>query len=110
MAITTTPYDPVYEPTGCTAAPRLGCEPKRPIDEEPLGFVADQTLSTILETNSILLEICNALACSDLLKNYAGDLRSPGNIAALIHNSYDAANANNTAARLIRRVLIGGEF
>lgn len=110
MAITTTPYDPVYEPTTCMAAPRLGTEPKRPIDEEPLAFVADQTLGTILETNSILFEICNALACSDLLKNYPGDLKSPENIAALIHNSHDAANTCNSAARLIRRVLIGGEF
>lgn len=110
MAIATTPYDPLYEPTACMAAPRLGTEPKRPIDEEPLAFVADQTLGKILETNSILLEICNALACSDLLKNYPGDLRSPENIAALIHNSYDAANTCNSAARLIRRVLIGGEF
>lgn len=108
MAITTTPvcnYEPYTPP-----APNFGTEPKRPIDEEPLAFVADQTLSKLVETNSILLEICNVLACSDLLKNYPGDLRSSENIPALIHNSYDAANANNAAARLIRRVLIGGEF
>lgn len=110
MAVTTTPYDPVYEPTACTAAPRLGTEPKRPIDEEPLGFVADRTLSTILETYSILLEVCNALACSDLMKDYPMDLKSPENISALIHNSYDAASISNSAARLIRRVLIGGEL
>ena len=107
MAITTTPYDPVYEPTACMAAPRLGSEPKPTVKEEPLANVLDKTLSIICETNSVLLEICNALACSGVLKEFPGELRSGDSITAMIYNSNDAAAAGNAAARLIRDVLIG---
>ena len=110
MALTTTPYDPMYEPTACTAAPRLGCEPKAPIDEQPLALVLDKTLSTICETNAVLLEVCNALACSGLLKEFPGELRAADSITATIYNSNDAAAAGLAAARVIRNVLIGGEF
>lgn len=107
MAITTTPYDPVYEPTACTAAPRLECDPKAPIEEQPLALVLDKTFSTICETNGVLLDICNALACSGLLKEFPGELRAADSITATIYNSNDVANAGNAAAKLIRNVLIG---
>ncbi len=107
MAITTTPYDPMYEPTACTAAPRLGCEPKPTIKEQPLADVLAKTLNTICETNAVLLEVCNALACAGVLKEFPGELRSGDSITAMIYNSNDAVNAGNAAARLIRDVLIG---
>lgn len=110
MAITTTPYDPACEPTAYSPASRLGCEPKAPIEEQPLAIVLDKTLSTICETNGVLLEICNALACSGLLKEFPGELRAADSITATIYNSNDAANAGNAAAKVIRNVLIGGNF
>lgn len=107
MAITTTPYDPGYEPAAYSPASRLGCEPKPQIKEQPLADVLDKTLSIICETNGVLLEICNALACSGVLKEFPGELRSGDSITAIIYNSNDAATAGNAAARLIRDVLIG---
>lgn len=107
MAITTTPYDTVCEPAAYSPASRLGCEPKPQIKEEPLANVLDKTFSIICETNGVLLEICNALACSGALKDFPGELRSGDSITAMIYNSNDVAIAGNAAARLIRDVLIG---
>lgn len=110
MAIATTPYDPACEPTAYSPASRLGSEPKPTIKEEPLANVLDKTFSIICETNGVLLEICNALACSGLLKEFPGELRSGDSITAMIYNSNDVAIAGNAAAKVIRNVLIGGEF
>lgn len=114
MAVTTTPNerDPYinYEPY-TPPAPKLGMEaPKSSIEEEPMACVLDMTFCTICDTNSILLEICNSLECAGLLKDPSGEVRSPGNFARLVFNTHDAAQLTNDAAKLIRRILLGGEF
>lgn len=109
MAITTTPYDPVYEPTACTAAPRLG--DSRPIEnipvDKPLSAVLTEALNMVCETNAILFDICNSLGCANLLKNYSDALRSTENLAALVYNINDAATCSAGAAKLINKVLVG---
>ena len=77
-----------------------------PIDK-PLSAVLTEALNIAIETNSVLFDICKALGCANLLKNYSDVLRSNENLAALAYNINDAVACGAGAAKLINNILVG---